>query len=152
MLDLQKLEKNVDNALANETTESLTEFIQKQREENPPSNPYRNSPNETERIVWAAVWMDDGQYYGDKCAVVSCTYDYKDARGLVFCGLRHSDCLGIMRCVLPDDFDWKTIKTEHQGFLTTKNRFVTREEAAVIAKEQGQLDVDTSYLFSEHLY
>jgi hypothetical protein len=42
-----------------------------------------------------------------------------------------------------------------QGFITTKGRFVDREEAMVIAKREGQLIVEPRYddkLFSEDLW
>lgn len=42
--------------------------------------------------------------------------------------------------------------TEVQGFLTTKNRFVDRKEAAVLAYSAGQISEPKEELYSEDLY
>ena len=39
-----------------------------------------------------------------------------------------------------------------QGFLTNKNRFVGREEAAIIAFDAKQIEQEKKTLFSEDLY
>lgn len=39
-----------------------------------------------------------------------------------------------------------------QGFLTNKNRFVGREEGAIIAFDANQIDEEKQTLFSEDLY
>ena len=72
--------------------------------------------------------------------------------GIVFCGHRHPQCLYQMVAI--------TGKYQHeageeiQGFLTNKNRFVGRAEAAEIAIASGQI-TETKYgdqLYSEDLY
>ena len=73
-------------------------------------------------------------------------------KGLVFCGYRHAHCIYTMvsitglRSVEAEDGDYV------QGFLTSKNRFVDREEGARIHKANGhEIDFDNR-LFSEDLY
>ena len=73
--------------------------------------------------------------------------------GIVFCGQRHHNCLYQMVAI--------TGKKQHeiggdiQGFLTSTNQFVTREEALKIALKCGQIDkpeYSNEQLFSEDLY
>jgi hypothetical protein len=51
-----------------------------------------------------------------------------------------------------DENGLKLMNTEEQGFLTNTDRFVSREEAAKIAFESGQITEETTRLFSEDLY
>jgi hypothetical protein len=88
-----------------------------------------------EYILCAAIHFDDGNYY-----------PHHRERGLVACGYRHH---------LIFAFRPKNTKKETQGFLTSKNNFVTRAEALKIAIEAGQVDASlssNSSLFSEDLY
>ena len=66
---------------------------------------------------------------------------------LIYCGYRHHNILWQGKHVSRNQ--------KHQGFLTSKGRFVSREEAATIALDAGQTD-DLNYnsnkLFSEDLY
>ena len=79
--------------------------------------------------------------------------------GVIVCGLRHGDCYGIIKSLLspyisPIDLPLR----DEQGFLTSKNRFINREEAFLMAKENNQIchhlfDKDeTGTLISEDLY
>lgn len=81
-------------------------------------------------------------------------------KGIVVCGLRHSNCIDIMKTLgelrtvrfAPDGVG-ETI----QGFMTSENRFVDRLEAAEIAIKSGQvlrnfLSNPLIGLFSEDLY
>lgn len=76
---------------------------------------------------------------------------YNITEGIVLCGWRHT-------CIIAQMNSFTGLKqhetTEVQGFLTSKNRFVTREEAMVIAKERGQVTQDhySKILYSEDLY
>ena len=76
-----------------------------------------------EHIMCAANYVDDGMDHVFK--------PYNIDKGLVYCGWRHS-CIfetmpngSIVGCV--------------QGFLTTKNRFLTRKEALNLVNKTGQL-------------
>lgn len=101
-----------------------------------------------ERIICAACWYRDVEFNIDK--------DFKEQylpvncdKGIVLSGYRHLQCqrqmnyiTGLRACEVD----------EVQGFLTSKNRFVGRKEAAQIAEKAGQLLYWTDYLFSEDLY
>lgn len=59
--------------------------------------------------------------------------------GIVTCGLRHNNCYAVMAAIFPNrEYITGGVKTE-QGFLTSKNRFVSRQEAADIAFKCGQI-------------
>jgi hypothetical protein len=75
--------------------------------------------------------------------------------GFVICGLRHSNCITIFSIMVGFPYDDNAMvikKTERQGFLTSENRFVEREEAAQIAIEAGQIKQHKIVLYSEDLY
>lgn len=110
--------------------------------------------NGVERILCAAIWYKELPLINDDIPSnllrpVNCT------TGIVFCGFRHPHCMYQMvaitgtRSVKPECGDYS------QGFLTSKNRFVNRKEAAIIAIACGQI-IKTEYeegvLFSEDLY
>lgn len=71
--------------------------------------------------------------------------------GVVLCGFRHGD---IISQVLPLIGKRQFELGEHvQGFLTNKNRFVNRHEAAIIHIANGHsLKYHSLELFSEDLY
>lgn len=100
-----------------------------------------------EYILCAAIWYEDLE--SQRFLPVNIT------NGIVVCGLRHAHCIDIMFTVAelrtvrlsPDGVGKNT-----QGFLTNLNRFVTREEAAKIAFEAGQIQKEKKKLFSEDLY
>ena len=77
-----------------------------------------------------------------KCAAIKCG-------DKVISGYRHDDCyknLGMFKEPEEKWADWI------QGFIDLNNDFHTREEAAIIAFEQGQIKEKTEMLFSEDLY
>lgn len=76
-------------------------------------------------------------------------------KGVVICGHRHTNCIYTMSSItgLRTVERGKDATGDHvQGFLTSKNRFVTREEAAQIALDFGQISQTKRELFSEDLY
>lgn len=82
------------------------------------------------------------------CAAI-CNPEEFDMAGkqLIYCGFRHNNIL------------WQgnhiSRNPNHQGFLTSHGRFVSREIAANIAKNSGQikeLQFSSKELFSEDLY
>lgn len=83
--------------------------------------------HEPERILHAAVVAKDGRIFFGKC---------------------HADCfykgqaMGVAM----------SSKSYHQGFLTSRGRYVDRQEAGEIAFSQGQIDKPTGYLFSEDMW
>ena len=105
-----------------------------------------------EKILCAATW------YMDLKPVKNLpTYTYLPNnldKGLVFCAHRHGQCLNVKGAVtgLRDAESGKYI----QGFLTSKNRFVDREEALQIALKENQVlnihNIRGNRLYSEDLY
>lgn len=83
--------------------------------------------HEAERILHASVIAKDGRIFFGKC---------------------HADCfykgqaMGVAM----------SSKSNHQGFITNKGRYVDRQEAAQIAFQQKQIDLETGYLFSEDMW
>lgn len=96
-----------------------------------------------EYILCAAIWFDDGKHYLNQPNNIT--------TGLVLCGWRHG-------CIFPQigglvrERQQLGIFEKEQGFLTSKNRFVGREEAAKIAYEQKQTQELKQTLYSEDLY
>lgn len=83
------------------------------------------------------------------CAAIHNKKDIDMAgKPLIYCGLRHANIL------------WQSDKVSrnphHQGFLTSKGRFVNREEALIIALENDQVldktQIRGDSLYSEDLY
>ena len=73
-------------------------------------------------------------------------FDMADKQ-LIYCGHRHNNILWQGKHVSRNPY--------HQGFLTNRGRFVSREVAAIIAIEAGQiteLQFSDKDLFSEDLY
>jgi len=115
-----------------------------------------------EYILCAAIWYKEiplkKEYEPSIVLPVNCD------RGLVFCGHRHPQCIytmcavtGLRSVTFADD----AVGEHEQGFLTNKNRFVDRNEAAKIARDANQLndrvdwskaDFTKADLYSEDLY
>ena len=80
--------------------------------------------------------------------------------GTIICGYRHSDCYEVLKKLLGLTTSDELPGREHQGFLTSDNRFVDRKEAWYIAKENNQIKFgliasennEDSILISENLY
>ena len=96
-----------------------------------------------EYILCSAIHFDDRKVYKNQPESI--------ITGFVVCGYRHSDCINTINNLNPDNHIFSPKK---QGFLTNKNRFVSREEAMGIAKKAKQLKNKSyaSRLFSENLY
>ena len=93
------------------------------------------------KILCAAVWVkDDSRDF--PCGPENITGGY------VVCGRRHSDCFETLHFFKIKASDYDTV----QGFLTSDDRFVDRNEAAVIALDSGQIESEKPVLYSENLY
>lgn len=105
--------------------------------------------NTEERILCAAIWIDDGkQHLHQPQNIVT---------GFVVAGRRHHNCIYTASLLAEKDPSLAELitKREHQGFLTSHDRYVSRASAAVIARKQGQLlvaNLHTEELTSEELY
>ncbi len=96
-----------------------------------------------EYILCSAIWFDDGKEYLFQPLNINI--------GFVLCGFRHCSIFpqlgGLVR-----DRQAIGIFEKEQGFLTNKNRFVDREEAAKLAFESDQISKELDRLYSEDLY
>lgn len=102
-----------------------------------------NNRETKEYILCSAIWFDDGvRVYPNQPINVN--------SGYVVCGRRHHDCFEISIILSGRDRD-KSIGVT-QGFLTNKDRFVDREEAARIAFSSGQIKEEKSRLYSEDVW
>jgi len=71
--------------------------------------------------------------------------------GFVICGHRHHNCFSIFFGMFGESWMEKK-KYIVQGFLTSDNQFVSRQDAAKIALASGQIKEEIAELFSEDLY
>lgn len=93
----------------------------------------------TERILCAAIWYPDGPTtaHGPRNPW---------GRGFVWCGHNHAAIIEAAALL----HRWRA-NQEHQGFVTTENRYVDREDAARIAVAARQVPAGTDTLYSEDL-
>lgn len=96
----------------------------------------------TEKILCAAIWYKELPY--NVANPKNCS------TGTVFCGYRHDTIINF-KYVLTGLRNAES-GPYVQGFLTSKNRFVSREEAAELAFASKQITQQTKYLYSEDLY
>lgn len=97
----------------------------------------------SEYILCAAIWFDDGKKYEHQPKNIT--------SGLVFCGLRHCSIFQQIGGTVGERQNLG-IYQKAQGFLTSENRFVEREEAGRIAYKAKQTDKLITRLHSEDLY
>lgn len=100
-----------------------------------------------EYIICAAIWFDD--------QIDRELPEIKGNTGFVIAGRRHHNCFHVASIFSENGKRKNLPQKEVQGFLTNKNRFVDRTEAAKIAFEAKQIDEPTTHpigLFSEDLY
>lgn len=82
----------------------------------------------TEYVMCAANYYDDGQDH--------LFQPYNIDKGFIVSGWRHGCCGETYMILNPTADRWDRCE---QGFLTTKNRFLTRPEALLLVRETGQL-------------
>ena len=92
-----------------------------------------------ERLICAAIYWDDGIEH------VHCARNIKT--GWAVCGWRHHNIIQVLKQMGKPRSD-----PYIEGFMTTKGRFVDREEAAQIAAEIGIKIKKGEKLTSEDLY
>lgn len=105
-----------------------------------------------EKILCAAVWYIELELKKD---IPHTKYLPKNLnKGVVFAGFRHGQCI-YTKCMVTGLRDAESGENE-QGFLTSFNRFVSREEALTIAIKENQVknldDIRGNKLYSEDLY
>ena len=95
--------------------------------------------NTKEYIICAAI----KRKYTKRC-LKNYSTEYQDIYKIEL-GYRHSD-------IIIKFYKQLELKMAAQGFFTSKGRFVSREEAAIIAFNCGQIPKQVTCLFSEDLY
>lgn len=107
--------------------------------------------NKKEYILCSAVRLKNEHFTEEDLRVTYKHHSYWDEYGqvddiyFIETGRRHADILyKNTGRISKNPFD--------QGFYTSYGRFVSREEAAKIAFECGQIEQETNRLFSEDLY
>jgi hypothetical protein len=97
-----------------------------------------------EQILCAAIWYKDFPRI-DVYSVKNIT------NGVVLCGWRHPQIIGQVVSLLGKK--QYEMGDYVQGFLTNRNRFLDRKEAALLHIENGgTLEYSTDKLYSEDLY
>jgi hypothetical protein len=99
-----------------------------------------------EYILCAAIWFHDGIIHAHQPKNID--------RGLVVAGRRHHNAV-LTSAVISGGRIRTTegkIAPHIQGFITSTDRFVSRNEAGDIAFKAGQIDQENDFLFSEDLY
>jgi len=131
--------------------EAVLDYVQNQLQMQPNVEEMAKQTN-SERIICAAVWYKEIQI--KKEIPYAYTNPINCSIGLVFCGHRHGQCI-YTKCAVTGLRDAESGENE-QGFLTSKNRFVTREEALIIALRENQVmdikEIRGNVLYSEDLY
>lgn len=105
-----------------------------------------------EYILCSAVWYKEIKNIREGLPVSS-FLPKNLTQGVVFAGYRHGQCI-YTKCAVTGLRDAETGDNE-QGFLTSLNRFVDREEAWVIAENANQIIREVSgrgTLYSENLW
>lgn len=122
---------------------------------------------EKEFILCAAIYVNDGQKHEQQPDNIDI--------GFVICGRRHHNCYQTIKDLIGEDVNsyFKKLNysdsdyRNHQGFITSLDRFVSRKEGWIIAKANNQIqyglkgcDIDErlsikqedAILISENLY
>lgn len=93
-----------------------------------------------EYIICAANWIQNEIVYSHQPNNI--------LSGLVVCGRRHHNCYMTVSAMRPE---FSNCNVE-EGFLTSKNRWIDRREAAALAFDIGQIMEPKTILFSEDIY
>ena len=92
------------------------------------------------RILCAAIHFDDGEKYQHQPKNIE--------SGYVICGRRHHNILSVL-FELGVNYNKKDMI---QGFITSDDIFLNREDSAMVAFSAGQTKTCVNSLVSEHLY
>ena len=86
-----------------------------------------------EFIICAAIWFDNGEKYEHQPKNIN--------SGIVVSGRRHHNCYATLAAMGEKGIYFKKfdVGRRGQGFITSKDRFLTREESFLIAQQQGQI-------------
>jgi hypothetical protein len=106
--------------------------------------------NKPEYILCSAIWYKDLDLNNYPTIPKEQYLPVNVETGIVFCGHRHVQCLRLMNIITGKK--QHEVGDELQGFLTNKNRFVDRVEAAEIALKSNQIEKPLTRLFSEDVW
>ena len=95
-----------------------------------------------EYLLCAAIHYNDGKKYEHQPKNIT--------SGIVVCGRRHHNCYITLASLLGDKYDVKL--THNQGFVTSKDRYLERKEAAQVAYKCGQISNEQKTIFSEDVW
>jgi hypothetical protein len=97
--------------------------------------------NNKKYIICSAIYFDDNEIHPSQPNNIK--------TGLVVCGLRHHNCFSIANLIFKHH-EYKGV----QGFVTSDNLFLNREDAYKYAIENGQIkkDLIRNVLTSDDLY
>lgn len=102
----------------------------------------QDKARDEEYVLCAATWFDDGKKYQHQPKNIK--------TGLVLCGFGHHAAFQQIGGLVGER-QKLGIHEKEQGFITSKNRFVSRSEASIIARKAGQIHIDIKELHSEDL-
>lgn len=105
-----------------------------------------------EKILCAAIWYKDVPLKKSEILRIQGFSPNNIDVGIVVCGWRHPNCLAQIVALTGLRSVTSEIGEYVQGFLTSKNRFVDRKEAAEIAFKEKQINNPVKELYSEDLY
>jgi hypothetical protein len=94
-------------------------------------------------ILCAAIHFQDNIFHKNRPKNIQ--------NGFVICGYRHHNCIEILKLILGEELKINRANCI-QGFLTSDNEFVSRQDAAKIALASGQIKEEIETLISEDLY
>lgn len=102
-----------------------------------------------EKVLCAAIHWDDGKIHSGQPKNIE--------KGFIIAGRRHHNCFATYSAIREtNDKKHFQIGEEEQGFLTDKDRFVSRVEGLSIAKAADQIlpskEIRNNQLYSEDLY
>jgi len=100
---------------------------------------YPYAASKKEYILCAAMHYDDGRKHEHQPENI--------VTGFVVCARRHHNAIIIKQSLIDN-----VAKKSEEGFITSKDRFVNRFDAAEIAWDAGQTPFKSDCLVSEELY
>lgn len=110
-------------------------------------NPMLAEVPDGEYILCSAIWYKDLPTQNLLATNIE--------KGIIVCGHRHAHIIATVKALA----ELRTVRLgadsvgeTEQGFLTSKNRFVSREEAAIIAFSTGQIAIEKQTLYSEDVW
>lgn len=108
-----------------------------------------------EKVICAAIWYKELDKLSEKWIPTVEVYmrPKNIDRGIVICGYRHPSCMYTMIAITGKRSVAIECGEYVQGFLTSKNRFVDRQEGAkLFILGGGELKYSSEELYSEDLY